>query len=62
MCLTTVSQRKYEMGDLAVQILTQSIEQKKPATVHRVILEPELIVRESSCFLNGGALDITNCA
>jgi LacI family transcriptional regulator len=62
MCLTTVSQRKYEMGDLAVQILTQSIEQKKPGTVHRVILEPELIVRESSCFLNGGALDITNCA
>lgn len=46
--LTTVSQREYELGDLAVQILIQSIEQKKPGTVHRVVLDPKLIVRGSS--------------
>lgn len=46
--LTTVSQREYEMGDLAVQILVQSIEQKKPGTAHRIVLDPKLIIRESS--------------
>jgi LacI family transcriptional regulator len=60
MCLTTVSQRKYEMGDLAVQILTQSIEQKTPGTTHRVVLEPQLIVRQSSRSLNGRKPDIMN--
>ncbi|HHE74792.1 MAG: hypothetical protein DRH90_16015 [Deltaproteobacteria bacterium] len=45
---TTVSQREYEMGDLAVQILIQSIEQKKPGTAHRIVLDPKLIIRESS--------------
>jgi LacI family transcriptional regulator len=48
MQLTTVSQREYEMGDLAVQILIQSIEQKKPGSVHRIVLDPELIIRRSS--------------
>ena len=46
--LTTVSQREYEMGDLAVQILIQSIERKKPGTVHRIVLDPKLIIRGSS--------------
>ena len=46
--LTTVSQREYEMGDLAVQILIQSIEQKKPGTIHRIVLDPKLIIRGSS--------------
>ncbi len=48
MRLTTVSQREYKMGDLAVQILIQSIEQKKPGTVHRIVLDPKLIIRDSS--------------
>ncbi len=46
--LTTVSQREYEMGDLAVQLLIESIERKKPGTVRRIVLDPKLIVRGSS--------------
>ncbi len=45
--LTTVSQRKYEMGNLGVQILIDYIERKKTDYTHRVILEPRLIIRES---------------
>jgi LacI family transcriptional regulator len=46
--LTTVSQRQYKMGDLAVQILVQSIEKKQGHLGRRIVLEPELIIRESS--------------
>ncbi len=45
--LTTVSQRKYEMGNLAVQILVDYIEKKEKNYIHRVILEPKLVIRES---------------
>ncbi len=45
--LTTVSQRKYEMGNLAVQILIDYIERKEKNYTHKVILEPKLIIRES---------------
>lgn len=45
--LTTVSQNKYEMGNLGVQILIDLIERKNPNYTHKVILEPRLIVRES---------------
>jgi LacI family transcriptional regulator len=45
--LTTVSQRKYEMGNLGVQILIDYIERKETDYIHKVILEPRLIVRES---------------
>lgn len=45
--LTTVSQRRYEMGNLGVQILIDYIERKEPDYTHKVILEPRLIVRES---------------
>ena len=45
--LTTVSQRKYEMGNLAVQILIDYIERKQKNYIHKVILEPKLVIRES---------------
>jgi len=45
--LTTVSQRKYEMGNLGVQILIDYIERKETDYTHKVILEPRLIIRES---------------
>jgi LacI family transcriptional regulator len=48
MGMTTVSQRKYDMGHMAVKILIESIEGKTPGTTHRIILEPELILRSSS--------------
>lgn len=45
--LTTVSQRRYEMGNLGVQILIDYIERKETDYTHKVILEPRLIIRES---------------
>lgn len=45
--LTTVSQRKYEMGNLGVQILIDYIERKETDYTHKIILEPRLIIRES---------------
>ena len=45
--LTTVSQRRYEMGNLGVQILIDYIERKEADYTHKVILEPRLIIRES---------------
>ncbi len=45
--LTTVSQRKYEMGNLSVDILIDSIDQKHSAYVHKIVLEPKLVLRES---------------
>jgi LacI family transcriptional regulator len=45
--LTTVSQRKYEMGNLGVQILIDYIERKETDYTHRIILEPRLVIRES---------------
>jgi LacI family transcriptional regulator len=45
--LTTISQRKYEMGSLAVKILVDKVEKKNFSSVNQVILEPELIIRKS---------------
>ena len=45
--LTTVSQRKYEMGNLSVDILIDSIEQKHSAYTHKIVLEPKLVLRQS---------------
>jgi LacI family transcriptional regulator len=47
--LTTVRQPKYKMGKLAVEILLESISNKATGEPKRYILEPELIVRTSSC-------------
>jgi len=45
--LTTVSQRKYEMGSMGVQILINYIEVEEKDYVNRIVLEPRLIIRES---------------
>ncbi len=45
--LTTVSQKKYEMGSLAVKILIEKIEKGALPTINRMVLEPELIIRNS---------------
>lgn len=45
--LTTVSQRKYEMGNLSVNILIDNIEQKHSAYTHKIVLEPRVVLRES---------------
>ena len=45
--LTTVSQRKYEMGERGVQILIDLIKRQQPDYINKVVLEPRLIVRES---------------
>jgi len=51
--LTTVRQPKYEMGKLAANILLDSII-KSTKEPQKHILEPELIVRTSSCRLGQG--------
>lgn len=45
--LTTVSQEIYQMGNLAVQILVDTIDRKNLDYVHKVVLNPKIIVRES---------------
>ena len=45
--LTTVSWSRSEMGCVAARLLIELIETKTPPRVQRVILEPELIVRDS---------------
>jgi LacI family transcriptional regulator len=45
--ITTVSQKKYEMGSLAVKVLIDKIQNGSPSRVHQTILEPELIIRNS---------------
>lgn len=53
--ITTVSQKKYEMGSLAVRILIDKIEQKTPSMVNQIILQPEIIIRNSCGYrLRGG--------
>lgn len=48
--LTTISQKKYEMGSLAVRILIDKIEEKTPSMVNQIVLQPEIIVRKSCGF------------
>ena len=45
--LTTISQKKYEMGVLGVEILVKKIEDDAPPMVNTVVLEAELIKRKS---------------
>jgi LacI family transcriptional regulator len=47
--LTTVRQPKYEMGKLSAEILLDSILNPETKEHRRYLLEPELIVRTSSC-------------
>lgn len=45
--LTTIGQKKYEMGSVAVNILIDRIERREGDNVKQITLEPELIVRRS---------------
>jgi LacI family transcriptional regulator len=45
--LTTIGQKKYEMGSVAVYILIDRIEGRDGETVKQITLEPELIIRRS---------------
>jgi LacI family transcriptional regulator len=49
--LSTVTQKKYEMGGLAAQILIERIEGKTHSP-QQVVLQPELVVRASCGFCN----------
>jgi DNA-binding LacI/PurR family transcriptional regulator len=46
--LTTIGQKKYEMGTLAVKTLVEKIEggKSKPST-KEILLKPELIIRKT---------------
>ena len=53
--LTTIGQKKYEMGAISVKTLVEKIEggQVKPST-KEIILKPELIIRKTCGFYLGG--------
>ncbi|HUL29860.1 MAG TPA: LacI family DNA-binding transcriptional regulator [Thermodesulfobacteriota bacterium] len=48
--LTTVGQKKFEMGALAVKTLVERVEGKKAGPPEEIVLEPELIVRKTCGF------------
>jgi DNA-binding LacI/PurR family transcriptional regulator len=52
--LTTVGQKKYEMGALAVKTLVERVEGGKVGPPKEIILEPELIIRKTCGFLLKG--------
>lgn len=45
--LTTVSQRKYKMGSLSVQILINYMERKVVDYIYKVVMEPRLVIRKT---------------
>ncbi len=45
--MTTIGQKKYEMGTLAVEVLVEKIEKRSPRAVTQITLEPEIIIRNS---------------
>jgi DNA-binding LacI/PurR family transcriptional regulator len=45
--LTTVSQKKYEMGRLGVKVITDLIEGTEANFTNRIVLQPDLIIRSS---------------
>ncbi len=45
--ITTVRQKKYDMGTLAAEILIGKIEKRNLRRVNQIILEPEIIIRNS---------------
>jgi LacI family transcriptional regulator len=48
--LTTIGQKKYEMGTLSVETLVERIEGRKPGPSREIILKPELIIRKTCGF------------
>jgi len=45
--MTTIGQKRYEMGTLAVEMLVEKIEKGDTQKVNHIMLEPEIIVRNS---------------
>ncbi len=45
--ITTVTQKRYEMGTLAVKVLVEKIKEASPRMANQIILQPELIIRKS---------------
>jgi len=45
--LTTISQKKYDMGTHATEILVNKIEEKTPGMVNKIVLNAELVVRKT---------------
>lgn len=66
--LTTIGQKKYEMGALAVKALIERIEGKRSESSQEIILQPELIIRKTCGFhmkgytLNGAGRGIDSNA
>jgi LacI family transcriptional regulator len=52
--LTTIGQKKYEMGALAVKMLVERIEGRKVEPSKEIVLEPELIIRKTCGFHSKG--------
>jgi LacI family transcriptional regulator len=52
--LTTIGQKKYEMGALAVRRLVERVEGRKGEPPEEMILEPELIIRKTCGFRSKG--------
>jgi LacI family transcriptional regulator len=48
--LTTIGQKKYEMGALSVESLVEKIEGRKVGPPREIILKPELIIRKTCGF------------
>jgi LacI family transcriptional regulator len=58
--LTTIGQKTYEMGSIAVRTLVEKIEGQGRGVVKQIILEPELLIRRScGYFLRGYAEEVT---
>ena len=54
--LTTISQKKYEMGAMGVKILINRIEEKVPHMVEKIVLDAELVVRKTCGYQDSGYL------
>ena len=53
--LTTISQKKYEMGIMAAKILIDKITGETPSMVNKIVLDAELIIRKSCGYSRLGA-------
>jgi len=52
--LTTVSQKKYEIGSIATDILIKKIESRTPPLVNKVVLDTELVIRKTCGYIETG--------
>jgi hypothetical protein len=52
--LTTIGQKKYEMGAVAVKLLVERVEEEKAGPSREIVLEPELIIRKTCGFYAKG--------